>query len=82
MAPRLSLVSHKVFFSVLSPMEVWFLAAVASGLLSYIYIYIYAFSRRFYPKRLALHSSYSFTFNQLLIKCLVGDTSFPAISST
>ncbi len=33
-----------------------------SGWLSlfYIYIYIYAFSRRFYPKRLTLHSSYSF----------------------
>ncbi len=30
--------------------------------LDYIYIYIYAFSRRFYPKRLTLHSSYSFTF--------------------
>ncbi len=28
---------------------------------SYVtYIYIYAFSRRFYPKRLTLHSSYSF----------------------
>ncbi len=26
----------------------------------YIYIYIYAFSRRFYPKRLTLHSSDSF----------------------
>ncbi len=26
----------------------------------HIYIYIYAFSRRFYPKRLSLHSSYSF----------------------
>ncbi len=25
-----------------------------------IYIYIYAFSRRFYPKRLTLHSRYSF----------------------
>ncbi len=24
------------------------------------YIYIYAFSRRFYPKRLTLHSNYSF----------------------
>ncbi len=24
------------------------------------YIYIYTFSRRFYPKRLTLHSSYSF----------------------
>ncbi len=32
--PRLSLVSPKVFFSILSPMEFWFLAAVASGLLS------------------------------------------------
>ncbi len=29
--------------------------------------YIYAFSRRFYPKRLTLHSSYSFTFYQLLL---------------
>ncbi len=35
MAPRLSLVSPKVFFSILSPMEFWFLAAVASGLLSW-----------------------------------------------
>ncbi len=33
----------------------------------YLYIYIYAFSRRFYPKRLTLHSSYSFTFYQLLL---------------
>ncbi len=33
----------------------------------YIYIYIYAFSRRFYPKRLTSHSSYSFTFDQLLL---------------
>ncbi len=32
-----------------------------------IYIYIYAFSRRFYPKRLTLHSSDSFTFDQLLL---------------
>ncbi len=30
---QLSLVSPKVFFSVLSPMEFWFLAVVASGLL-------------------------------------------------
>ncbi len=35
--------------------------------LSMNYIYIYAFSRRFYPKRLTLHSSYSFTFYQLLL---------------
>ncbi len=32
-----------------------------------LYIYIYAFSRRFYPKWLTLHSSYSFTFYQLLL---------------
>ncbi len=30
-------------------------------------VYIYAFSRRFYPKRLTVHSSYSFTFDQLLL---------------
>ena len=35
LAPQLSLVSPKVFFSILSPMEFWFLAAVASGLLSW-----------------------------------------------
>ncbi len=29
-------------------------------LLACTYVYIYTFSRRFYPKRLALHSSYSF----------------------
>ncbi len=27
--------------------------------ISSVYIYIYAFSRRFYPKRLTVHSSYS-----------------------
>ncbi len=32
-----------------------------------IYIYIYAFSRCFYPKRLTLYSSYSFTFYHLLL---------------
>ncbi len=26
----------------------------------YIYIYIYAFNRRFYPKQLTLHSGYTF----------------------
>ncbi len=31
-----------------------------SAVSKHIYIYIYAFSRRFYPKRLTLHSSYSF----------------------
>ncbi len=35
-------------------------------ILEYLH-YIYAFSRRFYPKRLTLHSSYSFTFYQLLL---------------
>ncbi len=35
LAPRLNLVSPKVFFSILSPMEFWFLAAVTSGLLSW-----------------------------------------------
>ncbi len=28
------------------------------------YIYIYAFSRRFYPKRLTVHSGYNFFFYQ------------------
>ncbi len=32
---RLSLVSPKEFFPVLSPMEFWFLAVVTSGLLSW-----------------------------------------------
>ncbi len=35
--------------------------------IQHTYIYIYAFSRCFYPKRLTLHSSYSFTFDQLLL---------------
>ncbi len=35
MQNRLSLVSPKVFFSVLLPTEFWFLAVVASGLLSW-----------------------------------------------
>ncbi len=39
MAPRLSMVSPKVFFSILSPMEFWFLVAVASGLLSWGHLF-------------------------------------------
>ncbi len=35
LAPRLSLVFPGFFFSIRSPMEFWFLAAVASGLLSW-----------------------------------------------
>ncbi len=35
LAPRPSLVSPKVFFSVLSPIKFWFLAVVASSLLSW-----------------------------------------------
>ncbi len=56
---------HCVWFVILSMNE------CDSGLFmtcrSLHYIYIYAFSRRFYPKRLTLHSSYSFTFDQLLL---------------
>ncbi len=35
LAPQLSLVSPKVFFSILSPIEFWFFATVTSGLLSW-----------------------------------------------
>ncbi len=40
----------------------WKAQIVSSGSRAWpeVYIYIYAFSRRFYPKRLTLHSSYSF----------------------
>ncbi len=43
------------------------LLLIPNWLITLHYIYIYAFSRRFYPKRLTLHSSYSFTFDQLLL---------------
>ncbi len=39
----------------------------ASFFQNFTHIYIYAFSRRFYPERLTLHSSYSFTFDQLML---------------
>ncbi len=32
-----------------------------------IYIYIYAFSRRFYPKRLTVHSGYTFFFDCMCV---------------
>ncbi len=32
-----------------------------------IYIYIYAFSRRFYPKRLTVHSGYTFSFISMCV---------------
>ncbi len=40
--------------------------------LSCIYIYIYAFSRRFYPKRLTVHSGYTFIVSLYIIsiKCI------------
>ncbi len=37
----------------------------------YIYIYIYAFSRRFYPKRLTVHSSYSFYIISALVTIVI-----------
>ncbi len=37
-----------------------FLTYAATQMFGGIYIYIYAFIRRFYPKRLTLHSRYSF----------------------
>ncbi len=46
LAPRLSLVSPKVIFSILSPMEIWFLATVASGLLSWIHFNKCRFNNR------------------------------------
>ncbi len=33
---------------------------------NYIYIYIYAFSRRFYPKRLTVHSGYTFVLSVIV----------------
>ncbi len=33
--------------------------------MNYIYIYIYAFSRRFYPKRLTVHSCYKYYFQYM-----------------
>ncbi len=42
---------------------------IACGVCHYIYIYIYAFSRRFYPKRLTVHSGY--TCLSVCMSCLV-----------
>ncbi len=50
---------HMLFF--------WTFCVWKNAYIITFYIYIYAFSRRFYPKRLTLHSSYSFTFYQLLL---------------
>ncbi len=33
---------------------------IAGDFFSFFFLHFYAFSRRFYPKRLTLHSSYSF----------------------
>ncbi len=55
---------HLAIYSALldSKMYVWYALQIFT-----FTFYIYAFSRRFYPKRLTLHSSYSFTFDQLLL---------------
>ncbi len=44
----------------LRPPLIWYVESHESDQSFTFYIYIYAFSRRFYPKRLTLHSSYSF----------------------
>ncbi len=38
----------------------------------YIYIYIYAFSRRFYPKRLTVHSGYTFFYQYVCSLGILG----------
>ncbi len=45
---------------------------------SIIYIYIYAFSRRFYPKRLTVHSGYTFNlfFHQYVCSQGIEPTTF------
>ncbi len=42
---------------------------------SFIYIYIYAFSRRFYPKRLTVHSGYTY-FYQYMCSLRIEPTTF------
>ncbi len=62
--PRLSLVSPKVFFSVLSLMEFCFLAAVASGLLSWEH-FVFSVIVRYYLNWTELDDDIS-EFNDLL----------------
>ncbi len=40
--------------------KTWYNNKMKNILKYYIYIYIYAFRRRFYPKRLTVHSGYTF----------------------
>ncbi len=43
------------------------------------YIYIYAFRRRFYPKRLPVHSGYTFIVSMLLLFTKVCTSQFPGV---
>ncbi len=49
-----------IFFVVMLAAAQWCPIVVFNVSKFFMYIYIYAFSRRFYPKQLTLHSSYSF----------------------
>ncbi len=42
------------------------------------YIYIYTFCRRFYPKRLTVHSGYTFFFCQYVFPLVIEPTTFCA----
>ncbi len=50
-----------------------------SGLWQAEYIYIYAFSRRFYPKRLTVHSGYTF-FCQYVCSLGIEPTTFALLT--
>ncbi len=56
--------------------EVWTL----SKQIIFIYIYIYAFSRRFYPKRLTVHSGYKFFFCQYMCSLGIEPTTFALLT--
>ncbi len=67
--------------SVLSSLSPLYLALVFAVLCqSFIYIYIYTFSRRFYPKRLTVHSGYTF-FNHYVCSLGIEPTTFCAANA-
>ncbi len=50
------------------------------GRVFYIYIYIYAFSRCFYPKRLTVHSGYTLFFCQYVCSLGIEPTTFALLT--
>ncbi len=73
--------AHNFFYFAIMTFFSQFSVYISQFGLFLIYIYIYAFSRRFYPKRLTVHSGYTFFFYQYVCSLGIEPTTFCAANT-